>query len=78
MNGVQLDLLASRSARDYGMADSAAANSEWIKDRLEDLRAWLADKTEFKMEFFRAWCDLNNRALQSNHHAWGPLARAAV
>lgn len=75
------DLFASIAEKKAGMAKSASANAAWIAFRLHDLATWVwrADGGggEFKMEFFRYWCEKRG-FIPTNHHAWGALTAAAV
>ena len=77
MNQLSLSLTEGRRRKRAGMALAASNNSQWMRDRLEDLREYARATGSFPIEFFRAYCALNGKPPPSSPNAWGSFATFA-
>lgn len=72
-----LDCVESKRRKREGMDATKAKNSDWMRERLFDLREYAVATRRFPIEFFRAWCEQMRRPAPSSPNAWGALASAA-
>jgi hypothetical protein len=80
---VQLDLLASRAARDRGLSLVRSVNAEWVEAAMKGLREFAAARlargiSELTVEEFRAHWNANGGAQPTKHNAWGALGNAVA